>query len=91
LRIQVSDVEVMRNPGMRSGTFAHGCVMTVSPVGVYVFQSYGPRGYTLLQHMEQHHETFPLSFEAAVSIAMTIHTSNPCFDRLFYTPCMRNL
>ena len=28
--------------------------MTVSPAGVYIHQSYGPRGYTLLQHMEEH-------------------------------------
>jgi hypothetical protein len=76
LHIQVNDVEVMNNPAKkgntfrsRPGTFAHSCVITISPDGVYLFQSYGPRGYTLLQHMQEHSEsgpgvTYPLSLEA---------------------------
>ena len=68
LYIQVNDVEVVRNPGMRPGTFAHSFVMTLSPAGVYLYHGYGPRGYTLLQHMESHettHSSRPLSFEQA--------------------------
>jgi len=65
LRIQINDVEVYRHPGMRPGTFAHSCIVTVSAVGVFVFQAYGPRGYTLLQYMEKHDQSFPLSFDEA--------------------------
>jgi len=68
LHIFLTDIEVMRNPakrgsmfGTRPGTFAHSCIMTVSPVGVYLLQAYGPRGYTLLQNIEQHDESYPLS------------------------------
>ena len=63
--IQVNDVEIFRNPNFAGGTFQHSFVMTVSPAGVYIYQSYGPRGYTLLQHMKEHHSSFPLSFESA--------------------------
>ena len=72
LHISVNDVEIRRNPGKkglyrksqnRPGTFAHNCVMTVSPTGVYLYQSYGPRGYTLLQHMESETDRYPLSFD----------------------------
>jgi hypothetical protein len=72
LHILVMDVEVMKNPAesnrqqvlqARPATFAHSCVMTVSPAGVYLFQAYGRRGYTLLQHMETHNEVYPLSLE----------------------------
>lgn len=46
IHIEVSDVEVMRNPAkanrmcgeLRPGTFAHSCDMTVSPAGVYFFK-----------------------------------------------------
>jgi MYND finger len=64
--VSITDVELMRNPGKnggrtsRPGTFAHCFVMSISPAGLYVFQAYGPRGYTLLQNMESHSE-FPLS------------------------------
>jgi hypothetical protein len=61
--VSVTDVEIMRNPSknggrtLRPGTFAHSFVITVSRGGVYVFQAYGPRGYTLLQNMEYHSES----------------------------------
>jgi hypothetical protein len=47
--------------------------MTVSPAGVYIFQAYGPRGYTLLQNMQDHSvggtkQTFPLSIEEDADI-----------------------
>jgi hypothetical protein len=67
LLISVTDVEVMRNPvkkgtwfDLRPGTFAHNCVMTVSPVGIYLYQAYGRRGYTLLQNIEEHDASYPL-------------------------------
>lgn len=72
LLISVTDVEVMRNPSkgftQRPGTFAHSLVMTVSPAGVYIYQAYGPRGYTLLQNIRRHSKsgdgsTYPLSLE----------------------------
>jgi hypothetical protein len=75
LHVNVTDVEIMRNPTLRPGTFklrpgpfAHSFVMTVSPAGVNIFQAYGPRGYTLLQNMQDHSvggtkQTFPLSIE----------------------------
>ena len=70
LHISVIDVELMRNPakpsgGVRPGTFAHTCVMTISPAGVYLYQGYGPRGYTLLQHMQKHHSSYPMSISDA--------------------------
>ena len=37
--------------------------MAVSPSGVYLFQGYGPRGYTLLQYMQKHSGKYPLSFD----------------------------
>ena len=69
LFVNVSDVEVMRHPAkrhgsrfiQRPGTFAHVFVMTISKAGVYLYQAYGPRGYTLLQYMENHDKDFPLS------------------------------
>jgi len=65
----VSDVEVMRNPSKgwasRPGTFAHCFVVTVSPSGVYLYQGYGPKGYTLLQHITKHDVSYPLSFPEA--------------------------
>jgi hypothetical protein len=65
--ISITDVEIMRNPAkrgtLRPGTFAHAFVMTVSPAGVYLYHSYGPRGYTLLQHMEKRDVSYPMSFE----------------------------
>ena len=66
LSIQFIDVEIMRNPSknryqLRPGTFSHSCVMTISPSGVYIFQAYGPRGYTLLQHIEDHDDSFPMT------------------------------
>jgi hypothetical protein len=69
--ISITDVEIMRNPSKRGtvfmtsrpGTFAHFCVMTVSPVGVYLYHGYGPRGYTLLQHMEKRDASYPISFD----------------------------
>jgi hypothetical protein len=68
LNVLVTDVEIMRNPGKqgsvfasRPGTFAHTFIMTVSPVGVYLLQAYGPLGYTLLQHLEDEGSTFPMS------------------------------
>jgi len=69
LHINVTDVEIKRNPAKRSGTtctrpgttFAHTCVMTVSPAGVYLYHAYGPRGYTLLQHMQKRHSSYPMS------------------------------
>ena len=79
LHVTVIDVDIMRNPSKRQnrmlsrpGTFAHVFVMTVSPAGVYLHQSYGPRGYTMLQHMLQHDGAaapegkprYPMSFEA---------------------------
>jgi hypothetical protein len=69
LSVFVTDVEIMRNPGKqgrpstsRPGTFAHAFIITISPVGVYVLQAYGPLGYTLLQHLESEGSTFPMSF-----------------------------
>ena len=67
LHINVNDVEIMRNPGDRPGTFAHSCVMTVSPLGVHLFQSYGPRGYTLRQNIEEHDDKYPLSLDEGVA------------------------
>ena len=71
LFVSVSDVEIMRNPGkrhgmgmlLRPGTFAHSFVMTISKTGVYLYQAYGPRGYTLLQYLKAHEAEFPLSLE----------------------------
>jgi hypothetical protein len=70
LHISLTDVEIMRNPAtrnytMRPGTFAHSCIMTISPVGVYLFQAYGPKGYTLLQNIQDHDDEYPLSFAQA--------------------------
>jgi hypothetical protein len=70
LHINVTDVELMRNPAkpsgvMRPGTFAHTCIMTISPDGVYLYQGYGPRGYTLLQHMQKHASSYPMSISDA--------------------------
>ena len=69
LLISVTDVEIQRNPAKsrnmsatRPGTFAHCCVMTVSAAGVHLYQGYGPRGYTLLQHMQNKADSYPLSF-----------------------------
>ena len=70
--VSVTDVEIMRNPSKsggrtsRPGTFAHCFVIAVSRGGFYLYQAYGPRGYTLFQNMEHHSEsgdgiTFPLS------------------------------
>jgi hypothetical protein len=66
IHINVTDVEIQRHPAkskfvLRPGTFAHTLVMTVSPAGVYLFQAYGPRGYTLLQYMKKHDAKFPMS------------------------------
>lgn len=69
LFVHVMDVEVMRNPSknggffpvQRPGTFAHVFVMTISKAGVYLYQAYGPRGYTLLQYMQEHEDDFPMS------------------------------
>jgi len=67
--VNTTDVEVMRNPGTlfksRPGTFAHCFVMTVSQAGVYILHGYGPRGYTLLQHMQSKSSKYPLSFDQA--------------------------
>ena len=71
LFVNISDVEIMRNPGkirgicieLRPGTFAHSFVMTISAKGVYLYQAYGPRGYTILQYMKAHETEFPLSLE----------------------------
>jgi hypothetical protein len=67
LHISVTDVEIMRNPGSffssRPGTFAHSCVAIVSPAGVYLHQAYGPRGYTLLQNIQDHDAKYPMSLE----------------------------
>ena len=79
LFVNVYDVEIMNNPGKkqgwgkRPGTFAHAFVMTIATDGVHLYQAYGPRGYTLLQFMEQHSPNsieegsgktiFPLSLE----------------------------
>jgi len=65
--VTVSDVEIMRNPSKslfvgRPGTFAHSFVLTVSPAGIYLYQGYGPQGYTLLQHMRNSDASYPLSF-----------------------------
>jgi len=64
---KLSDIDIVRNPstGMqtRPGTFAHLLSLTVSPIGVYVYQGYGPRGYTLKQYMQKH--SVPLTFEQA--------------------------
>jgi hypothetical protein len=58
-------VEVMRNSYKnlepRGGTFAHVFAITVSSVGVYIYQSYGARGYTLLQNIEKYNSKFPLN------------------------------
>lgn len=71
LFVNVMDVEIMNNPakgwGSRPGTFAHVFVMTISKDGVYLFQAYGPRGYTLLQYMEANASKFPLSLKEARS------------------------
>ena len=69
IHIEVTDVELMRNPRTASGkprsvTFSHTCVMTVSSAGVYVLQGFGPRGYTLLQWIQEHDSQYPLSFNA---------------------------
>jgi hypothetical protein len=69
LNVQVTDVEVMRNPGsiftgQRPGTFAHSFVMTISKAGSFIFQGYGPLGYTLLQHMKSHSDKYPLDENA---------------------------
>ena len=69
LFVHVTDVEIMRHPCtmhrgrliQRPGTFAHVLVMTISKAGVYLFQAYGPRGYTLMQYMDKHEIDFPLS------------------------------
>jgi len=66
--VSTTDVEIMRNPGTfksRPGTFAHCFVMLVSPTGVYILHGYGPRGYTLLQHMQSNSTKYPLSFDQA--------------------------
>lgn len=65
LLVNTTDVEIMRNPGLRPGTFAHVFVLTISKNGMYILQGYGPLGYTLLQHMETHDDKFPLSEERA--------------------------
>ncbi len=65
LLVNTTDVEIMRNPGTRPGTFAHCFVLAVSPSGAYILQGYGPRGYTLFQHMKSHSSKYPLSFEDA--------------------------
>ncbi|CAB9496445.1 expressed unknown protein [Seminavis robusta] len=72
LFVNVTDVEIMNNPGKgsgwlprsRPGTFAHVFVMTIAKDGVHLYQAYGPRGYTLMQYMETHNGTFPLSLAA---------------------------
>lgn len=65
LFIKVIDVEIMRNPfksgTVRPETFTHSCIMTISKSGVYLFQAYGPLGYTLLQHIEEQDRSFPMS------------------------------
>lgn len=69
LLVNTTDVEIMRNPGTlfksRPGTYAHCFVLAVSPEGVFILHSYGPRGYTLLQHMSSHSSKYPLSFKEA--------------------------
>jgi hypothetical protein len=67
LHISGTDVEFMRNLvkkgtrfDLRPGTFAHSYVMTVSPVGIYLYQAYGRRGYTLPQNIEEHDASYPL-------------------------------
>eukprot|EP00804_Cyclotella_cryptica_P025265 CCRYP_010372-RA/>CCRYP_010372-RA protein AED:0.22 eAED:-0.16 QI:0/0/0/1/1/1/2/0/429 len=50
LFVTVSDVEIMRHPEKDRS-------------GVYFYQAYGPRGYTLLQYLKAHEDEFPLSLE----------------------------
>ena len=51
---QVTDVDIMRNPSkngkQRPGTFAHSCVIWTGPIGC-----------TLLQHIEEHDNSFPMT------------------------------
>ena len=66
LHEQVTDVELQRHPAnsrgrRRPGTFSHSCILTVSGAGVYAYQGYGPRGYTLKQHMQENEESYPMS------------------------------
>jgi hypothetical protein len=70
LVISIADVEVQFNPGskngqLRPGTFAHMLSMSISPVGVYIYQGYGPIGYTLKEYMDKNEIKFPLSLEEA--------------------------
>lgn len=65
----LTDVEVMKSGAYspRGGTFPHQWTMVVCRDGVWMFQGYGARGYTLLQYMERHQKKgdFPMSHEAA--------------------------
>ena len=67
LHVKVEDVELERRQERCpfkafANTFAHAFVMTVSPAGVFLYQAYGPRGYTLRNHIERGtHGTGPMS------------------------------
>ena len=74
LLVNTTDVEIMNNPGTRPGTFAHAFVVLVSRDGMYILQGYGPRGYTLLQHMQTHDQQYPLSGEKALEWALVFET-----------------
>jgi hypothetical protein len=70
LVISIADVEVQYNPRskngrQRPGTFAHMMSMTISPIGVYIYQGYGPIGYTLKEYMDKNAVKFPLSLSEA--------------------------
>lgn len=79
LLVNTTDVEIMNNPGSffrgkRPGTFAHAFVVLVYRDGMYILQGYGPRGYTLLQHMQTHDQQYSLSGEKALEWARFFET-----------------
>lgn len=67
LHVNVRDMDLIRRQERSpfkqfKNTFAHAFVMTVSPAGVFLYQAYGPDGYTLRYHAEHgRHGTGPMS------------------------------
>lgn len=63
--VSLFDVELLGNPSNqstpRATTFGHHFTMTISQCGAYIYQGFGPIGYTLKQYMINHPS--PLNWE----------------------------
>lgn len=65
LAVSLFDVELNENSSnssvSRATTFSHHFTMTISQCGAYIYQAYGPIGYTLKQYLLNHPS--PLNWE----------------------------